>query len=147
METINLNIHRFILPTIDLEPRPRGPVVITTKIPVVSGPSEIGTPGGPGLPVFSPGELDRVPDARVRIAPEYPFAMKNGGIDGSVTVAFDVDRAGNVVAARVLKSTHTEFEAPTLRAVLKWRFEPGRKNGRTVPFRMVVPVDFHLSPD
>jgi hypothetical protein len=28
--------------------------------------------------------------------------------------------------------------------VLKWRFEPGRRNGVTVPFRMVVPVEFAL---
>lgn len=134
-------------PTIDLEPRPRGPGVITTKIPVISGPGVVGPPGGPGRPVFSPGELDRVPDARVQVAPEYPLAMKSGGIDGSVTVAFDVDRAGKVVAARVLSSSHREFEEPTLRAVRKWRFEPGRKHGRTVPFRMVVPVAFHVNLD
>ena len=73
--------------------------------------------------------------------------MKSGGIDGSVTVAFDVDRAGKVVAARVLSSSHREFEEPTLRAARKWRFEPGRKHGRTVPFRMVVPVAFHVNLD
>jgi protein TonB len=134
-------------PTIPIEPRIRGPIEITTEIPVISGPGEVGTPGGPGLPVFPSGELDRVPNAKIQIAPEYPFAMKSGGIDGSVVVEFDVDRTGSVVAARVLKSTHGEFEASTLRAVRKWRFEPGRKNGRTVPFRMVVPVNFHLNPD
>lgn len=134
-------------PTIPLEPRPRGRIKAIAEIPVISGPGELGTPAGPALPAFTPGELDRVPAAKVRIAPEYPFAMKSGGIDGAVTVEFDVDRAGHVVAARVLKSTRGEFEAPTLRAVLKWRFEPGRKLGRAVPFRMVVPVDFHLNPD
>ena len=80
----------------------------------------------------------------MQMAPDYPLAMKHGGIEGSVVVEFDVDRSGQVVGIRVLRSTHREFEEPTLRAVLKWRFEPGRRNGKAVPFRMQVPVDFHL---
>jgi len=135
-------------PNIPIDPHPRKIWVKGTKIiPGITGPGGDGPTGISGPTIYREGDLDRLPNAKIQIAPEYPFAMKSGGIDGSVTVEFDVDREGKVVAARVRNSTHGEFEAPTLRAVLKWRFEPGRKNGRPVPFRMVVPVDFHLNPD
>ena len=32
-----------------------------------------------------------------------------------------------------------------LRAVAKWRFEPGRRHGQIVRFRMVVPIHFSLN--
>ncbi|MBI2496639.1 MAG: TonB family protein [Opitutae bacterium] len=130
--------------SIPVKPRPRKADGDFRIIPAVFGPGELGTPGLPGGPVFSPDQLDRVPNAKVRIPPEYPFALKQTGTEGSVTVEFDVDRSGRVVGARVLRSTHAEFEAPTLRAVLKWRFEPGRRHGKAVPFRLQVPVDFRL---
>lgn len=131
--------------TLPLDPHPKYGGEVTKIIPPTFGPGEErGTSGVSGGPVFSPGDLDRMPSARAQIAPDYPFALKHAGIDGSVLVEFDVDRTGRVAGARVLRSAHREFEEPTLRAVLKWRFEPGRRNGQAVPFRMQVPVDFHL---
>lgn len=93
------------------------------------------------------GDLDKMPRAKVQIAPDYPFELKRTGVEGSVLIEFEVDTTGQVVSARVLRSDQREFEAPTLRAVLKWRFEPGKRNGRPVPFRMQIPVDFHLNLD
>ena len=46
---------------------------------------------------------------------------------------------------RVVKSSDRMFEEPTLRAVAKWQFEPGRRAGRIVRFRMAVPVVFNLN--
>lgn len=59
-------------------------------------------------------------------------------------VEFNVDTKGRVVSARVRQSTDRAFEDLTLRAVLNWSFEPGRKHGRAVPFRMEIPVNFKL---
>jgi protein TonB len=61
-------------------------------------------------------------------------------------VEFVVDEAGHVLDPHVLRSSNPLFEAPTLRAVAKWRFEPGRKDGRVVRFRMAVPVEFAVNP-
>ena len=91
--------------------------------------------------------LDRVPHARVQMAPDYPAHLRQAGIEGAVTVEFEVDAAGSVVTARVVRSSHREFEAPALRAVLRWRFEPGRRFGRAVPFRMTIPIQFSISAD
>ena len=132
-------------PTIPIDSRPGNPTKDTKIIPEKFGPGDgVGSIGTPGVPVFPADQLDRTPSAKVRIAPEYPATLRHSGAEGSVVVEFAVDRSGRVTSARVLRSTHREFEETTLRAVLKWRFEPGRRNGVAVPFRMQVPVDFHI---
>lgn len=88
--------------------------------------------------------LDNAPRTRSQIAPVYPAVERNAGITGEVLVEFTVDESGRVLRPRVIRSTHAAFEASTLRAVEKWRFEPGKKNGRAVRFRMMVPVTFSL---
>lgn len=92
-------------------------------------------------------DLDSPPQARVRVAPDYPFALRKAGIEGTVLVEFHVDSTGRVEQARVLRSSHREFEEPTLRAVRKWQFAPGRYQGRAVAFRVSIPVDFRIGED
>ena len=78
------------------------------------------------------------------MSPAYPSALKNSGAEGVGMVEFDVDTKGRVVSARVRQSSDRAFEEPTFRAVLNWRFAPGRKDGRAVLFRMVIRVNFKL---
>ena len=92
-------------------------------------------------------DLDRIPRATVQPAPHYPDSMRKDGIAGSVTVEFDVDSSGRVYRAEAVHSTNSSFVEPAVRAVLKWHFEPGRRHGRAVPFRMVVPVKFGIGVD
>ena len=90
-------------------------------------------------------DLDRVPRATAQIPPDYPATMRQNGEKGSVMVQFDVDTSGRVVRAEAVRYTHREFVDPAVRAVLKWHFEPGKRQGRPVPFRMAVPIEFGLS--
>lgn len=126
---------------------------VPTRLDRIPGGFGDGSPGKPGpgdianARIFSRDQLDRTPRAKVQPAPEYPFALRQAGIEGSVAVEFEVDTAGRVVTARALNGTTPEFAQAAVRAVLKWRFEPGRKDGRAVPFRMVVPIGFSLSAD
>jgi len=89
-------------------------------------------------------DLDRVPRARVRAAPVYPSDLRNRGVEGTVEVAFLVDEAGNAYSPLVLTATEHGFEEAALRAVARWKFEPGFKDGRRVRYRMSVPVVFRL---
>lgn len=50
-----------------------------------------------------------------------------------------------VVNPFVVSSTDHRFEEASLRAVSKWRFEPGKHHGRVVRFRMSVPLVFRLT--
>ncbi len=120
-----------------------------TSLPTnpLGGPGDgTGPWGPPGLPPPVPaGLLDHTPRARVQPAPLYPAALRANGTEGRVVVEFTVDTQGRVTSATVLSSTQREFEDETIRAVMKWRFEPGRRNGRAVPFRMTLPLEFRLN--
>jgi protein TonB len=122
----------------------------TTIDPVKDLMNYRGEPMGPGTGIGDlanvgiPGiaHLDRVPRAMVQPAPVYPDELRRQGVAGSVTVNFIVDTEGRVVKAVVVSSTHRGFEEPAVRAVLRWRFEPGTQSGRKVSFRMAVPIEF-----
>ena len=95
-------------------------------------------------PVLDYRRLDNSPRTRVQSPPVYPHEARQNGLTGEVLVEFTVDEDGRVMDPRVVRSSQAMFEAPTLTAVAKWRFEPGRKSGRAVRFRMMVPVRFGL---
>jgi periplasmic protein TonB len=92
-----------------------------------------------------PGQLDNPPRTRFQVAPMYPFEGKRDGMRGEVLVEFVVDETGAVHDPHVVRSSHRMFDEPTLRAVSKWKFEPGRRGGRVVRFKMSVPVVFNLN--
>lgn len=135
-------------------------MVMTTPPPLdprVTDPNKI-TGGIIGLPdgldngktlkdvkIYSSIELDRSPRARLQPAPIYPVLAKSSGMTGEVLVTFTVDENGSVLSPRVLQSTDRMFDEPTLASVSKWRFEPGKKDGRPVRFKMAVPVTFRLN--
>lgn len=133
------------------EPAPRTPK------PNWKGDSLSHLPPGPGIGpgdwtggspnILDVGALDRPPRTRSQAAPDYPAALRRDLIEGEVVVEFDVDTQGRVVSARIVSGGHRDFEQAALRAVLRWRFEPGRSGGRVVPFRMAVPISFRLSGD
>jgi RNA polymerase sigma factor (sigma-70 family) len=81
-------------------------------------------------------QLDRMPQATVRPAPVYPLAMREAKVAGSVVAEFVIDAQGNVRDAKVVRSTATDFEAPTLAALAQWKFAPGTKSGRAVNTRV-----------
>jgi protein TonB len=57
----------------------------------------------------------------------------------------DVARDGFVQAARVQAgSGHDLLDEAALRAVRKWRFQPGTRDGEPVAMQVLVPVHFIL---
>jgi protein TonB len=129
-------------------PRPELPALTkmvhsipTGPIGVLNGVEDVEWKGGH---ILGTDELDNIPRTRSQVAPTYPASERTAGISGEVLVEFTVDESGRVLNPRVVRSSHAAFESPTLRAVGKWRFEPGKKNGQTVRFRMMVPVTFNL---
>ncbi len=129
-----------------IPPPPLRPVSIGDFERVLEG--TIGVPGGEkgGFAdgILSSLKLDNPPRTRLQAAPLYPFESKRDGLHGEVLVEFVVDESGSVREPRVVSSSHRVFEEPTLRAVAKWKFEPGRRDGRIVSFKMAVPVVFKL---
>ena len=130
-----------------LSPEPPAPPAVSgvTRITSGWGPA-LGTGDGPGLVTATTAMLDAVPRVLAQASPSYPYAAKQAGRSGQVTVEFWVDPRGNVHDPRAVSATSSEFEDPAVRAVARWRFEPGRVNGRVVSFRMAVPVKFTVEP-
>ena len=119
---------------------PRTPINVDRTPPGFDGPS-VGPGNGSGG-ILPSTMLDNAPKAIFQRAPTYPYQAVRDQRSGEVLVEFSVDEAGRVFSPVVVRSTDRIFEEPTLRAVLQWRFEPGRREGRAVRFRMRLPVQF-----
>ena len=76
--------------------------------------------------------------------PEYPYSLRKSGNRGEVMIRFTVDKYGKVQNPSVVKSTHPDFEAPAITALLHWKFTPGTMMGVPVSMEMMVPIIFQL---
>ena len=121
-------------------PDPAPPDAVMVRIPVDFVPGS-----RPHERVFDPSSLDQLPNPTARSAPVYPFQLKRVGVEGTVVVDFVVDANGAVERAYAVSSTNPGFEAAAVQGVGKWKFRPGRKNGRAVSTHMQVPIVFSLN--
>jgi protein TonB len=90
-------------------------------------------------------KFDEPPMPTKTVPPNYPSELKREGVSGMVTMAITVDEKGAVLNPVVKKSTRPEFEQPAIEAVMKWKFEPAKKDGKPVAVQVVVPVKFSVN--
>jgi TonB family protein len=62
-----------------------------------------------------------------------------------VIVKFTVDESGNVGNPVVIRSDDPAFNKPTIDAVMKWKFRPGKKNGIPTKCWVEIPIVFTLN--
>lgn len=110
------------------------------KLPVATaGASSDGSGGVEEL--FSMQDLDQKPRAIYQVSPQLSAQLKKIA-PGTVYIVFVVDQRGRVENPVVQSASDPAFEAPALAAVKQWKFEPGKRNGEPVRFRMRVPITF-----
>ncbi len=100
------------------------------------------TPGfaaNPAVGFVAPAPLQTV-------APEFPVELRRHGVGGLVRVDCLIDEKGIVHDPRVVETTDDALSAPALAAIIKWTFEPARREGRPVPARATIPIRFALNP-
>lgn len=77
-----------------------------------------------------------------RVEPEVPEASRRKGTKGNVELAAVIDEDGRVTAARIVSSNDFAFAIASLDAVMRWTYEPARRDGRPVAVRFVVKTSF-----
>ncbi|MHB8790752.1 MAG: energy transducer TonB [Desulfobulbaceae bacterium] len=86
-----------------------------------------------------------VPLAADNRPPEYPALARKRGWEGRVLLAVEVAADGTAREVRVeAGSSHDLLDEAALRAVRKWRFQPGTRDGEPVAMQVLVPVHFIL---
>jgi protein TonB len=91
--------------------------------------------------IFSMADLDQKPRVVYQPSPVLNSKLRRKA-PGKVNIIFIVDERGRVVGPRVRSSTDPVFEQAALSAVKRWKFEPGKRGGKAVRFRMLVPITF-----
>lgn len=91
--------------------------------------------------LFSLADLDQEPRAIHRPPPAFTAELRKKA-PATVHIVFDVDQRGRVENPIVQQSTDPLFEKAAIAAVKKWKFEPGKRNGQPVKFRMRTPITF-----
>ena len=98
-----------------------------------------------GDTVFEIADIDTPPVPLVRLRPIYPAEARMRHIEGSVAVEFIVGTDGKTRDVIVVNAEPSGiFTAQAVRAVSRWRFEPGTRGGKSVPVRVRQTVRFQL---
>jgi len=89
--------------------------------------------GAPGVPApSSPLRTNREAKAIQTVRAVYPPMALRMGMESDVTLRIEVDPAGNVTRAEIVKSGGAGFDEEALKAVRQSRFEPAQRDGRGV---------------
>lgn len=96
--------------------------------------------------MFESAELDGRPRAKRKVPAPYPSALKKKKIQGRVLVWVSIDEKGNVTETSIKESSgHKDFDEAAKKALLRWKFSPGKKDGVSVATRVVQPYSFKLN--
>jgi len=96
-------------------------------------------------PVFKGGEQEL--NKFIRDNLKYPAEALQKNISGLVVVQFTVDKAGNVLDPKIVKSLGAGTDEEAIRLVkMMPPFSPAKQNGRLVTFRYTLPILFNNSP-
>ncbi len=96
----------------------------------------------PTQSLYSPKELSKGVIPLVMTRPKHPPGLALRGAEGSVVVKFTIETNGRVGEILVLAATRPEYIDSTFKALRKWKFVPGYKNGRPVRTRVTQRIEY-----
>jgi protein TonB len=76
-----------------------------------------------------------------KTSPQYPQLAQKAGVEGTVVVTVTIDKSGNVMVAKILKSIPILDEA-ALEAAKEYKFIPAKQRDKYVKVRMNIPFVF-----
>ena len=94
---------------------------------------------------FDMDEVDVIPQTVSAIQPFYPYRAKRLSTVGYVTIRFLVDTNGDVSKLSIVESSPNGiFDQSVRDTVPKWKFRPGRKDGKPVRTWLRKTIEFTL---
>jgi TonB family protein len=91
------------------------------------------------------GAGDGPPRPFINPAPEYPEALFDAKVTGSVVVRIRIDARGRVQYPQIVNASNPVFGESALEAIRMWRFLPLIRNGQ--PTEIVAELPFSFSPE
>ena len=78
----------------------------------------------------------------MKVDPEYSVQARSAKLSGTVQLSAIVGPDGRAHAIGVVKGLGLGLDEKAIEAVSKWRFNPGKTDGRPVPVRMTIELNF-----
>ncbi len=95
---------------------------------------------------YAIADVDAPPTVSSKVPPDYPRRARRTGTEGRVVLRLLVHENGAPGHLSVVESTPPGiFDQSAMEAVARWRFAPGRREGRAVPTWVLLPVRFDLA--
>jgi TonB family protein len=109
------------------------------------GPGTGPGPGGPGGDGFTSSRgAFTAPKVLYQVDPEFSEEARRAKHYGTVLLVVDVDTTGRAVNFRIAKSLGLGLDEKAIEAVSRWKFQPGRRDGKPVKVAATIEVNFHL---
>lgn len=84
------------------------------------------------------------PKLLYKVEPEYTSKARSAGLSGKALLSLVVDVDGHPKDIKVISPLADGLAEQAVKAVSKWRFQPGTKNGVPVPVTSKIEVNFQL---
>jgi TonB family protein len=103
-----------------------------------------GSGGGVGGGVFRVGGGVSAPVLLSKTEPEYSEEARKAKHQGTVMLYVQIDPSGHATNIKVVKSLGLGLDEKAIEAVQKWKFSPGKKDGKPVTVEATIEVNFRL---
>ncbi len=114
----------------------------------------VGSGRGPGYGPGSGGNMGggayrigggvSAPSVIFKVEPEYSEEARKAKFQGTVILFVVVDEHGNPRDLKVIRPLGLGLDQKAIEAVEKWKFNPGKKDGKAVPVQATIEVNFRL---
>ena len=97
-----------------------------------------------GDPIYKPGNGVTAPVIVKQVKPQYTADAMRAKTQGTVTAACVVETNGKVGDVKIIKSLDPGLDQEAVKAVKRWTFKPGKKDGKAVRVRIELELTFTL---
>jgi TonB family protein len=95
--------------------------------------------------VYKIGDSVTAPKPIFKAEPQYTEQARDAKLHGGVLLSLEIDKEGVPRNVQVLRSLGLGLDENAVSAVEKWRFEPGRKDGKPVRVMANIEMNFRLN--